>query len=406
MTNVDLLIKNCENSLKEKFSSLDEIALFNTQKVLNAFKKYKVSAAHFNFSTGYGYDDIGRDTLSKLYAEIFKTEKAVVSPLFASGTHTLSVALFALLMPGDELLSISGTPYDTLLETIKGKNIGSLADYGITYSEVGLKGADFDEEAILKAINDKTKVIFITRSRGYSWRDALTVDKIEKICAVLKAKYPQISIVVDNCYGEFTDYKEPTEVGADLVVGSLIKNIGGGLAPTGGYSAGKAELIEKIERRLTSPSIGGEVGSYFAGYLYMYEGLFLAPAHVKNALKGSSLVCAAFKSLGYEVMPDPLAKQGDIITSVKLNDKEKLLALIRQVQYNSPVDSYVTPEPWDMPGYDAQVAMAAGTFIQGASLELSCDSPIKEPYIAYMQGGLTYEHVKIALKNCLEEIEK
>ena len=401
MTNIIDFINQSETMLKDKFISIADTALHNAKKVLDAFKANKVSSHHFNFTTGYGYDDIGKSTLNRVVADIFKTQDAIVSPNIASGTHAISIALYGLLMPNDELISISGKPYDTLNKVICGDNIGSLKDYNISYKQVDLINNRFDKEGIKNAITPSSKVIFIGRSRGYDLRDALMIEDIEEICTFIKGINPDITILVDNCYGEFVHKKEPCEVGADIAVGSLIKNIGGGLAVSGGYIVGSYKNIEKISYRLTCPSIGNEVGSYYAGYLNIYQGLFLAPTMVKNALMGSALISSVYSRLGYSVIPEPLAIQGDIITSIILNDKEKLLEFIRQVQYNSPVDSYVTPEPWAMPGYDCEVSMAAGTFIQGASLELSCDSPIKPPYVAYIQGGLTYEHIKIALINCL-----
>lgn len=401
------LIENAEKKLSTYFKKLDEIALFNQNKVLDAFRNNNIASRHMCGTTGYGYDDIGRDTLCKLYSDIFHTEACVVSPLIVSGTHALTLALFAALRPNDTMLSITGAPYDTLRTVIGGENIGSLKDFGISYEQIDLINSKFDFDAIKNALENKTyKLIFIGRSRGYEWRDALSVKQIGEVIGLIRKIQPNTIIMVDNCYGEFMDILEPSDVGADMMVGSLIKNPGGGLAPTGGYIAGKKDIIDQVAYRLTAPSIGMEVGSYISGYVPYYQGIFLAPHTVINAVKGSALMGQVFKDLGYEVMPEPEAPCNDIIRSIKFNTADELIKFIQSIQKASPIDSNVVPYPWAMPGYENEVIMAAGTFTQGASIELSADSPIKEPYIAYVQGGLTYEHVKIATMMCAEEVIK
>ena len=400
------IIEKAENIAEPIFKTIDnDIALFNQKKVLDAFREHRVAARHFSCTSGYGYDDVGRDTLCNLFATIFKAESAIVSPNLVSGTHALTVALFGLLRPNDTLLCVTGAPYDTLREVIGGDNIGSLKDYQVKYDEIPLKDYQIDYDAIGEYLSQtEPKVIMITRSRGYEWRDALSIEDIEKTINFIR-KYAKNSVImIDNCYGEFIDKREPTEVGADICVGSLIKNAGGGIAPTGGYVVGKKEWVDQVAYRLTAPSIGMEVGSYNSSYMPFYEGLFLAPVTVANAVKGTVLASIALELMGFEVKPSPKVLPKDVICSIKFNTKEELITFIQGVQYSSPVDSYVTPEPWAMPGYDHEVIMAAGTFVQGASIELSADAPIKEPYIAYLQGGLTYQHFKIALTECIERI--
>lgn len=403
--NVDLLIKDVQNELKDSFEYYDNVALFNQEKVLNAFRKNSVALRHFNGTSGYGYDDIGRGTLNKVFADVFGAEAAIVSHSLANGTHAIATALYGLLRPGQTLLSISGMPYDTLEEVILGKNNGSLKDLGVNFKKVDLTSdGKFDYDSIAEAIKDcDPSVVFIQRSRGYSWRDAFLIDDIQKVVSFVK-QCSAASIIVDNCYGEFTDTREPLDIGADVIMGSLIKNPGGGIAPTGGYIAGKKDLIEQISFRLTVPGIGLEVGSYESGYRLFYQGLFMAPHVTKQAVKSALTFAATFKKLGYETLPKFGGKCGDIICSVKFKTAEQLIAFVQSVQYASPIDSFVTPYPWDMPGYSHQVIMAAGTFVQGSSIELSADSPIREPYIAYIQGGLTYEHALIALKECLNNL--
>lgn len=405
--NFDKIIEIAEEKCQKQFSEVDKIALFNQEKVLKAFQKNEVQARHFNGTTGYGYDDIGRDTLARVFADVFNTEDAIVSPNIMSGTHALTLMLFGILRPNDTFLSIAGNLYDTLYNVIYGENQGSLSDFGIKFDKVDLKNNDFDYENIFKKIDElKPKMVIIQRSRGYSWRDALSMQQITDAVTQLKAKYPKLIIAVDNCYGEFVDYFEPTSVGADVIIGSLIKNAGGGIAPTGAYIAGKTDIIKQISYRFTAPSIGTEIGSSLQGYLPYYQGIFLAPITVKNAIKGSILFGQVYADLGYETCPKPNAKCCDIIRSIKFNTEDELVEFIRAIQAASPIDSNVVPYPWDMPGYNDKVIMAAGAFVQGSSIELSADSPIKEPYIAYLQGALTYEHAKIAVKQTLQYLAK
>lgn len=399
MTNIQI----CENQLKQVFDRLDDVALFNQKKVLNAFKECKISATHFVGTTGYGYDDSGRDTLAKLYAKVFGAEDALVSPLITCGSHAISMVLYGLLRPNDTLLSISGSLYDTISDTLFEKGSGSLEDFGVKYEEIALKNNEFDTEKILKRVQElKPKVIFVQRSRGYTDRKALFMCQLKNIFDKIREVYKDGFIVVDNCYGEFVEKQEPTEVGADVVVGSLIKNPGGGLAQTGGYMAGTAKAIDLISKRFTSPSLGREVGSYEMGYRNFYQGLFLAPHVVKEALKGAYLIGKLFENKGMKVIPSSDEVAGDIIKSVIFETEEQLITFVQYVQKLSPIDSFVTPMPWEMPGYNDKVIMAAGTFVGGASIELSCDAPIRKPYIAYFQGGLTYEHIKIVA----EEFDK
>lgn len=406
MLNIDIdnLIENVKDQLKPQFAECDDIALYNQNKVLEAFRKNKIALRHFNATTGYGYDDAGRDTLNRLFADTFGAEDALVSPYFTTGTHTISTTLFGLLRPGDTLLSISGAPYDTLIDVISGNNIGSLKDFGIDYRQVNLtENGKFDNIKIKDSLQSPHSVIYIQRSRGYSFRNAFTVEDIENIIKFVRS-FSSAPIIVDNCYGEFTQKKEPTEVGADLIMGSLIKNPGGGLAPTGGYIAGKADLIKQIAFRMTAPGVGNEVGSYASGYRLFYQGFFMAPHITMQAVKSALTFSKVFRTLGYNAMPFDNTVMSDIICSIKFDSKEQLVSFIQSVQYVSPIDSFVTPYPWDMPGYADQVIMAAGAFVQGSSIELSADSPIKEPYVAYLQGGLTYEHALIAIKKCVQSI--
>lgn len=395
-----------QKKLKEQFEKIDEVAMFNQMKVLKAFQDNNVGQRHFSQTNGYGYDDIGRDTLCKLFAGVFGGESAIVSPLIVSGTHALSLSLYGVLRPNDELLAITGSPYDTLKEVIVGDGNGSLKDFGVKYKEIQINNGKIDIENVIKNVTETTKLVFIGRSRGYEWRDALSISDIQNAVESIRRVKSDVCIMVDNCYGEFLDYKEPLEVGVDLIAGSLIKNPGGGIAPTGGYICGKKKYVDLIANRLTAPSIGMEVGSYSYGYRDFYQGLFLAPHTVANALKGSMLMGQVFNDLGFETMPRPNERCNDIIRSIKFNSKEQLIDFCRAIQEVSPIDSNVVPFPWDMPGYEHQVIMAAGTFVAGASIELSADSPIKEPYIAYMQGSLTYEHAKIATMHCMEKVIK
>lgn len=400
----------CEESLKEQFSRLDGIALVNQKKVLDAFKNQSVQARHLGGTTGYGYDDIGRDTLCRLYADIFHCESAIVSPNIVSGTHALTLMLFGVLRPNDKLLAVSGMPYDTLTDVILAENKGSLKDFGIDFEHIELKeGANqtplFDFDAIgNKLKTEKIKAVFAARSRGYSLRQAICVEQIAELVKFVKKISPSTLVLIDNCYGEFVQEIEPTDVGADLMAGSLIKNIGGGIAPTGGYIAGREELVTLVSYRLTAPSLGMEEGSYAYGYLPYYQGLFFAPSVVKNALKGSLLFAKAYTELGYDTLPKPNMRPYDVVTSIRLGSEQKLIDFCGAIQEISPIDSNVKPMPWDMPGYQDQVIMAAGAFVQGSSIELSADSPIKEPYIVYVQGGVTYEHAVLALEHTLETL--
>ncbi len=398
-------IENCEKKLEERFKLAEEISYFNQSKVLEAFKEYNVALRHFNGTTGYGYDDEGRDTLGKLYARAFGAEAGIASPHLLSGTHALTVALFGLLRPNDTLLCISGMPYDTIRGVIFGENNGSLKDFGVKfdYCELDADGK-FDKHAIKSKFNDSIKVVYIQRSRGYELRDAFSCGEIGEICKFVRSLGFGGCIFVDNCYGEFVEKTEPTEVGADIIVGSLIKNAGGGLAPTGGYICGKQNYIDLIGKRLTAPSIGLEVGSYEGGYRYFYQGLYMAPHVVAQAIKTSLLIGQAMGELGYKNYPSLDKVPHDITRAIQFDSAEKMVNFIREVQYASPVDGYVTCEPWDMPGYDDKIIMAAGTFVSGASIELSADGPVKPPYIAYFQGGLTYEHGKYALDKILNKL--
>lgn len=390
-----MTINEIEKGLSQEFARVDEISFVNQKKVINAFRDQRISSNMFAGTTGYGYDDKGRDTLCKIFAQVFGAEDAIVSPLLTCGTHTISTALYGLLRPGDTLLSISGNLYDTLEDTLLGKGNGSLEDFGVKYEKIDLAGDDFDFAKIEKRVKKlKPKVVFIQRSRGYSTRKALSVNQIGEVTKFVKNLSPQSFVVVDNCYGEFVEEKEPTDVGADVIMGSLIKNAGGGLAPTGGYIAGTKRAIELIEKRFTCPSLGREVGSFEMGYRLFYQGLFIAPHTVAQALKGSLLIGKVMEEMGYTAIPATYEPSGDIIRSIVMNDEKALIKFVQTVQKFSPVDSFVTPLPWDMPGYDDQVIMAAGTFVGGASIEMSCDSPIRAPYVAYFQGALTYEHAK------------
>lgn len=401
------IIEQIEAGLANDFKVIDDIALFNQEKALRSFIDNKVALRHFSQTTGYGYDDIGRDTLNSVYAGVFKSDSAIVSSHILSGTHAISLVLFGLLRPGNKLLSISGQPYDTLKDVISGKGLGSLADFDISYDEVPLCEGNFDKPAIKeKILAERPQMVLIQRSRGYSLRNPLSCVQIRDICSFIKGLDERIIIFVDNCYGEFTEKEEPIEAGADVVAGSLIKNAGGGIAPNGGYIAGRGDLIDLINRRLTTPATGGEIGSNFGGYQYFYQGLFLAPHVVAQSLKGALLMGEAMKWAGYKVLPEEPSQCYDIIRSIEFDTEEELITFCRTIQSVSPVDSYVVPYPWDMPGYKDKVIMAAGCFVQGSSIELSCDAPVRPPYVAYCQGGLTYEHVKIAVIHCLQNLKK
>lgn len=405
---VEQMIKNAENALKEKFALADEISEYNQEKVLKAFNGRSVALRHFNPSTGYGYGDEGRFVLGEVFADALGAEAGIVSPALLSGTHALTVGLFGVLRTGDRVLSVSGLPYDTIRGVIYGDGNGSLKDYGIGFDCVDLtEEGKFDFEAIregVQRIGASLKMIYIQRSRGYELRDAFTVAEIGEVCAFVRSLGFTGCIFVDNCYGEFVEKQEPCDVGADVAVGSLIKNPGGGLAPTGGYIVGKEKYVDLIGRRLTAPSIGNEVGSYAYGWRLFYQGLFLAPHTVNQAIKGSLLIGKCMEALGYENFPKLDKTPADITRAIRFDTAKQLCDFIQSVQEASPVDGFVTLEPWDMPGYDSKVIMAAGCFVEGASIELSADAPVKEPYTAYFQGGLTYEHCKYALKKILEKL--
>jgi len=373
---------------------------------MNAFKNNRISDSHFKATTGYGYDDMGREAIEKVYAEIFNTEDALVRINFVNGTHSLSTAIAGNLMPGDLLVSITGAPYDTLGETIGiVENNMSLIAMGVKYKQVELKDGTFDTETILDIVkNNKVKMVFIGRSRGYATRPSQTVEQIGEIIARIKEVDNEVIVMVDNCYGEFVEKLEPTQVGADIMAGSLIKNLGGGLCETGGYIVGKKELVENAAKRLTAPGIGKECGATLGKNKEILQGLFMAPQAVKNALKTAVLTAAMLEKLGYEVSPSAWEYRTDIIQSVILRDEQKLISFIQGIQAASPVDSFVVPEPWAMPGYTNPVIMAAGTFVSGASIELSCDAPVKEPYAVFMQGGLTYESAKLGICTAIDNM--
>lgn len=396
----------CE-SLKERFAEIDETAEFNQLKVLNAMQKAKVSEACLYGTTGYGYNDIGRDTLEEVYANVFHTEAALVRPQITCGTHALALALMSNLRPGDEILSPVGKPYDTLEEVIGIRpSKGSLREYGITYAQVNLlPDGEFDFDKIKEAINERTKLVTIQRSKGYEPRKTLSVERIGKLISFIKGIKPEIICMVDNCYGEFVERIEPTDVGADMVVGSLIKNPGGGLAPIGGYIVGKKECIENAAYRLTSPGLGKEVGASLGVLTSFYQGLFLAPTVVSGALKGAIFAANILEHFGFSVVPDGRESRHDIIQAVTFGTEEGVIAFCKGIQAAAPVDSFVVPEPWDMPGYDSKVIMAAGAFVSGSSIELSADGPIKPPYAVYFQGGLTFPHAKFGILKAVQELK-
>ena len=392
--------------LKERFAQIDAVAEYNQCKVLHAMQKNHVSEACLLGTTGYGYNDIGRDTLEQVYADVFHTEDALVRPQITCGTHALALALMSNLRPGDELLSPVGKPYDTLEEVIGIRpSKGSLAEYGITYRQVDLlPDGGFDYEGIRSAINEKTHLVTIQRSKGYQTRPTLSVERIGELIAFIKGIKPDVICMVDNCYGEFVQKTEPTDVGADMAVGSLIKNPGGGLAPIGGYIVGKKECVENAAFRLTSPGLGKEVGASLGILSSFYQGFFLAPTVTAGALKGAVFAANLYEKLGYACVPDAKEERYDIIQAITFGKPEALIAFCEGIQAAAPVDSFVTPEPWDMPGYDSQVIMAAGAFVSGSSIELSADGPLKEPYAAYFQGGLTWPHAKFGMFRTLQAL--
>ncbi|GAB6109164.1 methionine gamma-lyase family protein [Fusibacter bizertensis] len=400
-------IEQCEQDIKTQFNAIDDIAEFNQLKVLHAMQENRLSDIHFNWNTGYGYDDIGREAVENVYKTVFGTEDAIVRPIIVSGTHALTLMLTGILRPKQRMLSITGRPYDTLEKVIglSASSALSLMDIGVVYDEVSLnQDGGFDETSIKNAMSLQTDVVYIQRSAGYAWRRGLTIDEISNIIRFVKALAPDCIVMVDNCYGEFLDYQEPTEVGADLMAGSLIKNPGGGLALSGGYIVGKAHLIDQVAGRMTSPGIGKECGLTFGQTRPILQGLFMAPKVVSGALKGAILCSKVYKSLGYQVNPSPNSNRSDIIQAIEFGSADKVIAFCQGIQSASPIDSFVTPEPWAMPGYNSDVIMAAGAFVQGSSIELSADAPIRPPYIAYFQGGLTYEHSKFGVIKSLQTL--
>ncbi len=392
--------------LKERFSEIDKTAEFNQLKVISAMQKNRVNATHFAATTGYGYNDGGRETLEKVYADTFHTEAALVRPQITCGTHALAIALSANLLPGDELLSPAGGPYDTLEEVIGIRDSAcSLKEYGVSYRQVDLlPDGGFDYENIAKAINEKTKLVTIQRSKGYKTRPTFSVKQIGELIAFVKEKKPDITVMVDNCYGEFVEETEPSDVGADMIVGSLIKNPGGGLAPIGGYICGTEKCVSRCAFRLSAPGLGQEVGANLGILPAFYQGFFMAPTVTASALKGAVFAANIYERLGFKVVPAGSEERHDIIQAVELGSREKMVAFCKGIQAAAPVDSYVTPEPWAMPGYDSEVIMAAGAFVQGSSIELSADGPIREPYAVFFQGGLTWFHAKLGILMSLQKL--
>lgn len=400
-------IRVAENQVQEQFQQLDDVMAYNQYKVLAAFQKNRISDMHFGWQTGYGYNDPGRDALEKVYSDIFSTEAALVRPTIVNGTHALTLTLAGILRPGDELIYCTGKPYDTLEEVIgiRGENKGSLKDFGITYQQIELRpdGA-INFERLQTAISGKTKMISLQRATGYGWRKAITIAQIEEWVKFVKSINPDIVCMVDNCYGEFLDVVEPTDLGADIMAGSLIKNPGGGLALTGGYVVGRRDLVDLVAYRMTSPGIGGECGLTFGQTRTMLQGLFIAPKTVNGAVKGAILCSQVFANLGFPVCPNPKDQRSDIIQAIQLGTSEGVIAFCKGIQAAAPVDAHVVPLPWDMPGYEDQIIMAAGAFVQGSSIELSADAPIRPPYNVYFQGGLTYEHSKFGVIKALQEL--
>lgn len=401
------LARQAEEEIRPQFERIDRIAMLNTRKVMTAFQDNKVSDSCFAGTTGYGYDDLGREVLDKVYAQVFCTEAALVRIGFVNGTHALSAALFGILKPGDTLLSVTGLPYDTLRNAIgiEGDCHGSLKFYGINYKQVDLKDGEADLEAIKAALADRSiSAVLIQRSRGYENRKALSAEEIGEICSAVKSVAPNVTVMVDNCYGEFTGEHEPTEYGVDIMAGSLIKNPGGGLAPTGGYIVGRKDLVENAAMRLTTPGIGGECGASLGNNRLLFQGFFMAPHIVAQAIKTVTFCSAMMKKIGFESSPAPDEARNDIIQMVTLKNGENMKKFCRGVQAGAPVDSYVTPEPWQMPGYNVPVIMAAGAFVQGSSIELSADGPMREPYTLYVQGGITYESGKLGIMMAVNEM--
>ena len=403
------LVQEAESEVQEQFRRLDDIMAYNQYKILAALQKNRLSDMHFGWNTGYGYDDPGRDAVEKIYSDIFHTDSALVRPTIVNGTHALAITLLGILRPGDELIYCTGRPYDTLEEVIgiRGEGNGSLKDYGISYKQVELlPDGSIDLEGVKKAISEKTRMVTVQRATGYGWRKAITIEQIGEWADFVADLNPNIVKMTDNCYGEFLDVKEPTDVGVDVIAGSLIKNPGGGLALTGGYVAGRSDLIDKIQYRMTCPGIGGECGLTFGQTRTMLQGLFQAPRVVNGAVKGAILCGKAYEKLGFEVCPKPEDQRSDIIQAVRLNDAKALECFCQAIQAAAPVDAHVSPIPWDMPGYESQVIMAAGAFVQGSSIELSADAPMREPYNVYFQGGLTYEHSKFSVIKSIDTLLK
>lgn len=404
------IVQQAEISLFKLFSGIEKVSELNQYKVIESFWSNNISPRHFMPTTGYGYSDEGRQALSDVFAHIVRAQSAVLSPHIASGTHAISLALYAVLRPLDTLISVTGQPYDTLISVIGrkgGVDSGSLSDLAVSYKQVDLlSNGQIDLPRVIKAINEseRPKALFVQRSRGYAWRDAISMLQLREFVLAVKHQYPDIIVIVDNCYGEFCELEEPTECGADIIAGSMIKNPGGGFAPTGGYIAGREDLIRLVENRLTCPGLGTQVGSYEASYRSFFQGLFMAPHVVGESLKGSILFAKVFETLGFKVYPAYDAPRSDITQSIELRDEKLLLAYTRAIQKAAAVDSRATPVPWDMPGYEDKIVMAAGTFVQGASIELSADAPVKPPYIVYAQGGLTYAHMKLGLMIALDEM--
>lgn len=408
MSDIQHIVSKVEETLTPLFKEIEETAYINQEKVLNAFHHVKASENDLVGSTGYGYDDFGRDHLEEIYAHTFKAEDALVRPQIISGTHAITLALQSTLKYGDELMYITGSPYDTLLEVIgvNGNGIESLKEHGVTYKEVALKDGMIDVETVLNTISKQTKVIAIQRSKGYGQRPSITVDEIETAISQIKQRYPNVIIFVDNCYGEFVERREPIEVGADLIAGSLIKNPGGGLAKIGGYIVGRKDLIERCGYRLTAPGIGKEAGASLFSLQEMYQGFFLAPHVVGQSLKGSLFTSLLLEKMNMNTVPKYDAKRTDLIQTVQFDTKEQMIAFCQSIQHASPINAHFSPEPSYMPGYEDDVIMAAGTFVQGSSIELSADGPIRPPYEAYVQGGLTYEHVKIAVTRAVMNLKE
>ncbi|HEY8348603.1 MAG TPA: methionine gamma-lyase family protein [Clostridia bacterium] len=403
------LAQSVEHEVRDIFGEIESVREANQYKVIAAMQEHNLSDSHFGGTTGYGYNDRGREVLDSVYASVFGAEDALVRHQIVSGTQAIAICLYGNLRPGDELLSITGKPYDTLEEVIgiRGEGTGSLKDFGITYRQLDLlEDGSIDMDNIKTVMGPRTKMVLIQRSRGYEWRTSIKTGDIKKAAEAVKKINKDTIVMVDNCYGEFTETEEPTQTGADLVAGSLIKNPGGGLVPAGGYIAGRKELVRNAAFRLTTPGLGKEVGATLGNNRLMFQGLFMAPHTVAESLKGAVFTAALMQKLGFETSPGPAEKRSDIIQAIRFNDPESMIAFCQGIQKGSPVDAFVTPEPWEMPGYDSKVIMAAGAFIQGSSIELSADAPLKPPYIAYMQGGLVYEHVKLGVMTALKYMKE